>query len=233
MTSAIIVAAGKGTRMGANIDKLFLPVAGRPVVAHTWSRFDSLDFIDELVIVVRAGMEEAFDDLAREYGFKKPYRLVQGGKERQDSVWNGLEGLALQSEVVAIQDAARPCTNAELIRATIDMARATGAAVASATGFRHHQTIRQRNHHYSTPGALPALGRADPAEFSSGNHTPSAGSSARERLERHRRHGCVRIDRPTRDSGSQFRAQSKSDSPGRCSLRGVASKSSLVLREPP
>jgi 2-C-methyl-D-erythritol 4-phosphate cytidylyltransferase len=117
--------------MGADVDKLFLPVAGRPVVAHTWARFDSLEFIDELIIVVREGMEAAFEEMARQYAFTKKYRLAQGGKERQDSVWNGLECLSAGSEIVAIQDAARPCTCAALIAATIDAARRFGAAVAA------------------------------------------------------------------------------------------------------
>ena len=53
MTSAIIVAAGRGTRMGPNIDKLFLEVSGAPVVAHTWERFDEVESIDEIVLVIR------------------------------------------------------------------------------------------------------------------------------------------------------------------------------------
>src|SRR5437868_12144439 len=108
MVSCIIVAAGKGTRMGPDIDKLFLEVAGRPVVAHTWQRFNEAKSIDEIVIVVRERMQNAFQELAGEYGLKKPFRLVVGGKERQDSVWNGLEALASATEIVAIQDGARP-----------------------------------------------------------------------------------------------------------------------------
>src|ERR1044071_2616273 len=91
MTSAIIVAAGRGTRMGPNIDKLFLEVAGRPVIAHTWKKFDSAACIDEIVLVVRAGMEEAFREMAAKFHFFKPHRFAVGGAERQDSVWNGLE----------------------------------------------------------------------------------------------------------------------------------------------
>ena len=53
MTSAIIVAAGQGKRMGAGIDKLFLEIAGRPVVAHTWARFNDAACIDQIVLVVR------------------------------------------------------------------------------------------------------------------------------------------------------------------------------------
>jgi 2-C-methyl-D-erythritol 4-phosphate cytidylyltransferase len=131
MTSALIVAAGKGTRMGPAIDKLFLEVAGAPVVAHTWRRFDTARCIDEVVLVVRDGMQGAFEELAATVKPTKPFRLAPGGKERQDSVWNGLQALAPGAEIVAIQDGARPCTTAQLIGATVEAARAVGAAVAA------------------------------------------------------------------------------------------------------
>jgi 2-C-methyl-D-erythritol 4-phosphate cytidylyltransferase len=131
MTSAIIVAAGKGTRMGANVDKLWLEVAGRPVVAHTWKRFNDAPCIDEIILVVRDGMQEPFAELAAKFKFQKPFCLVAGGEERQDSVWNGLEALSAKARIVAIQDAARPCTSADLIAATIEAALETGAAAAA------------------------------------------------------------------------------------------------------
>lgn len=131
MTSAIIVAAGKGTRMGANVDKLWLEVAGRPVVAHTWASFNAAAGVDDIILVVRDGMQAEFTKLAAQFNFKKPFRLVVGGAERQDSVWNGLEALSPQTAIVAIQDAARPCTGVELIAATIAAAHEAGAAVAA------------------------------------------------------------------------------------------------------
>src|SRR6187551_447169 len=111
MTSAIIVAAGKGTRMGKNIDKLFLELAGRPVIAHTWQRFNDAVCIDEIILVVRDGMQNAFAELAAQFQFKKTFRFAIGGIQRQDSVWNGLEALSVSSEIVAIQDGARPVTS--------------------------------------------------------------------------------------------------------------------------
>ena len=131
VTSAIIVAAGKSSRMGGQTDKLFLPVAGRPLVAHTWQRFDAASCIAEIVLVVREGRQKAFADLAAACGFQKSFRLVAGGPERQYSVWNGLQNLSPGTEIVAIQDAARPCTSEGLIEATIAAARQTGAAVAA------------------------------------------------------------------------------------------------------
>jgi 2-C-methyl-D-erythritol 4-phosphate cytidylyltransferase len=131
MIAAVIVAAGQGTRMGPNVDKLFLNLNGLPVVTHTWGRFERADAIEHIVLVVREGMQPAFNELAEQLKFRKPFRLVPGGKERQDSVWNGLEALPECAEIVAIQDAARPCTTPALISATIEAARETGAAVAA------------------------------------------------------------------------------------------------------
>lgn len=131
MISAIIVAAGQGTRMGPGVDKLFLQLAGCPILAHTWRRFDQSPSIDEIILVLRDGAQPGIDDLARQHRFRKPFRLVVGGKERQDSVWNGLEALSPGADIVAIQDAARPCTSEALIAATIAAARDTGAAVAA------------------------------------------------------------------------------------------------------
>jgi 2-C-methyl-D-erythritol 4-phosphate cytidylyltransferase len=131
MTSAILVAAGKGTRMGANVDKLWLEVAGRPVIAHAWQRFNDAKCIGEIILVARDGMQKNFAELAVKFHFQKPFRIVAGGAERQDSVCNGLAALSSETEIVAIQDAARPCTSEALIAATIDAARETGAAVAA------------------------------------------------------------------------------------------------------
>src|SRR5437899_145079 len=108
MTSAIIVAAGKSARMGPNVDKLFLQLNGHPVVSHTWRTLDRAGCIDEIVLVIREGTELAFARLAENYDFKKKFLLVPGSRERQDSVWNGLEALSPEVEIVAIHDAARP-----------------------------------------------------------------------------------------------------------------------------
>jgi 2-C-methyl-D-erythritol 4-phosphate cytidylyltransferase len=131
MVTAIIVAAGKGTRMGPNVDKLFFEINNCPIVAYTWGRFESAHCIDEIILVVRDGMQKAFIELAQKQNFKKPFRIAMGGSERQDSVWNGLESLSPRTEIVAIQDAARPCTHESVIAATVEAARLTGAAVAA------------------------------------------------------------------------------------------------------
>jgi len=131
MNVALIVAAGKGTRMGPGRDKLFLDLNGRPVIAHTWKRFDDADCIDAIVLVVREGMQADFSRIGKEFSFRKPVQFAAGGAERQDSVWNGLEALPAGAEIVAIQDGARPCTPMDVIRRTLRAAREVGAAVAA------------------------------------------------------------------------------------------------------
>lgn len=117
--------------MGPGVDKLFLEVAGRPVVAHTWERFDRADCIGEVVLVVRDGMQRALEELRHHAGFRKPVRFAIGGRERQDSVWSGLQAVSPGAELVAIQDAARPCTPLSVIEETLAAAGAVGAAVAA------------------------------------------------------------------------------------------------------
>jgi 2-C-methyl-D-erythritol 4-phosphate cytidylyltransferase len=129
MNVAVLVAGGRGARMGK--DKLFLRVAGKPVIAHTWGQFDDAKPVDEIIVVVRAGTEKKFQAVAKKYEFRKKYQIVVGGAERQDSVWNGLQAAPEGTEIVLIHDAARPCVSADLIAATIRRAEETGAAVAA------------------------------------------------------------------------------------------------------
>ena len=117
--------------MGPNIDKLFLEVAGQPVVAHAWAKFDFTACVDEIVLVVRAGMEQAFREIGAKLGVKKPYRFAEGGAECQDSVWSGLQALGASSDLVAIHDGARPCVSRELIEQCVRAAKDLGGAVAA------------------------------------------------------------------------------------------------------
>lgn len=126
---AIIVAAGQGKRMGGKIDKIFLEVAGTPIIVHTWRRFEAIDDIQKIIFVIRAELENDFRALIDRYGLKKPFLLVEGGKERQDSVWNGVSALSPECEIVTIQDGARPCTPTEIIKKAMLIAQGNGAAV--------------------------------------------------------------------------------------------------------
>ena len=158
MTSAVIVAAGKGTRMGSGLDKIFLEVAGLPVVGHAWLKFDRHPEIDEIVMVIREDAREQFEQLAGQLDLAKPHTLIAGGTERQDSVMNGLAAVHAECELVAIHDGARPCTSAGIISETLAAARETGAAVAArkvtdtlklADNQNHIASNVDRTHHWT------------------------------------------------------------------------------------
>jgi 2-C-methyl-D-erythritol 4-phosphate cytidylyltransferase len=144
MNIAIIVAAGIGKRMGPNRDKLFLEAAGQPVIAHTWRQFETARRIDEIILVVRDGLQDDFTALARKCGFDKPFQIVAGGAERQDSVWNGLQAAPAATQLAAIHDGARPCVTHALIHATLDAAAEIGAAVAAC---KVTDTIKEAGEH--------------------------------------------------------------------------------------
>lgn len=129
-TSAIIVGAGKATRMGG-VDKLFINIAGNPVIAHTILKFDKCDKIDEIILVIRQDQESSYKELLSKLNLSKPCRFVSGGAARQDSVWNGIKAVSSECKIVAIHDGARPCVPIQLIEKVIESARAVGAAVAA------------------------------------------------------------------------------------------------------
>jgi len=110
-------------------DKMFLDIAGLPLVGHTWRRFDLFTEADEIILVTRDDTRPLLEDLAKRIDAQKPWQLVVGGAERQDSVWNGVNATAPESEIIAIQDGARPCTPLAAIQLAVVTAREMGAAV--------------------------------------------------------------------------------------------------------
>ncbi len=126
--SIVIVAAGLGTRMGQG-DKLFFEVAGLPLVGHTWRRFDRFVDASEVVAVARKESHSLFNQLAKNIELTKPWCLVDGGSERQDSVWNGVNKSDPSADIVAIQDGARPCSPLDVVSQAIVAADEMGAAV--------------------------------------------------------------------------------------------------------
>ena len=126
---AIVVGAGAGRRLGG-IEKAFLPVCGRPLLAHSVAVFERAAEVDAICLVLPAASLARGAALARDCGWRKVAAVVPGGRERQDSVRAGLEGLP-DCELVLVHDAARPLVTPELIRAGLRAARACGAAVAA------------------------------------------------------------------------------------------------------
>lgn len=124
--TAVIVAAGSSRRMGA--DKLFLPMAGIPVIVRTLLQFQACDSIDEIVIVTRADKLSEVADYCKRYGITKATKILQGGKERAESSAAGVFEADRHSAYIAISDGARPLVTPALITATVEAAKKYGAA---------------------------------------------------------------------------------------------------------
>lgn len=130
--AAIIVAAGRGTRMGAATPKAFLSVGGRSLFTYSLQTFAAVPGIDAIVLVVA---EEYLDRAASEADrYRRPQiriHLTPGGAERQDSVAAGIAALDDAPEVVLIHDAARPFVRGDTVRRCLDAARTGGAALVA------------------------------------------------------------------------------------------------------
>lgn len=128
MNVAIVVAAGKGTRVGGNRPKQFLELGGIPVIIHTLRQFERCREINEIVTVLPAEEADSFLSFAKEFGLQKPMRAVAGGETRAQSVTRGL-ALIGEAEIVAVHDGVRPFVTPEEIDQVVNAARASGAAI--------------------------------------------------------------------------------------------------------
>lgn len=131
MIFGVIVAAGKSERMGPDVDKAFLSLGIRPVLAYSLAAFEHCPAIDGVVLVVRKDRMEAARGLAQVYGCAKVRKIVAGGATRQASVQNGMDALGDDVDVVAIHDGARPCVTPKVIEETVRTAKRCGSGVAA------------------------------------------------------------------------------------------------------
>jgi len=128
MVSAVIVAAGKGIRMNDTVKKQYLPLAGRPVLSHTLAVFDECNLISKIFLVVS---QNDFDYCRNNIlpMLNKEIQLVAGGKERQDSVYNGLIEVGGNNGIVIIHDCVRPFANKEMLKSCVKGAKKHGACI--------------------------------------------------------------------------------------------------------
>ena len=123
MNSVVIVSAGRGSRMKADINKQFLKLKGKEVIAHTIDKFYNNKNIDEIVVVVKEDEADFFRrNIIDKYGYKN-IKIAFGGKERQDSVFNGLKAVNERCDIVLIHDGARPFVTDEIIKNSIECAK--------------------------------------------------------------------------------------------------------------
>jgi len=131
---ALVPAAGMGKRMGADINKQYLLLAGKPIVARTVQVLEDASFIDDIYIIVpEAEIPYCREHVMERYSFAKVRRLVAGGIERQHSVRNGLRALdgAGEDDVVLIHDGVRPFVSHSILKKSVETAcKYDGALVA-------------------------------------------------------------------------------------------------------
>lgn len=128
--AAILVAGGKGTRMGGTLAKQYLPIGGKPILMRTLEVFYLLDDQIELILVLSGSDFNLWENLCKSHDFLIPHRLVAGGDSRFQSVKNGLNQLSEVTELVAIHDGVRPFVDPKVILESFDVAAKSGSAIA-------------------------------------------------------------------------------------------------------
>ncbi len=131
---ALVPAAGMGKRMGAGINKQYLQLGGMPILARTLRLFEEAPFVDRIVPVIPVDeIDFCREQVVERYGFRKVEEIVAGGKERQQSVLNGLRSLegCVDDDIIVIHDGVRPFVSQHVVQRSIEVAREhDGALVA-------------------------------------------------------------------------------------------------------
>jgi 2-C-methyl-D-erythritol 4-phosphate cytidylyltransferase len=129
---ALIASAGKGSRMQSGIEKPYLTIGSKPILAHTLAALDLCQEIDEYVIIVDPGRQTDCRHLVVDrYGFTRVRKIVQGGETRQESVYQGLKSLNADTTTVVVHDAARPCVTPNLVSSSLQVCASSGAALVA------------------------------------------------------------------------------------------------------
>lgn len=126
---AIIVAGGKGLRMGGELPKQFIPIEGRPVLMRTLDTFHSYDPSIQIILVLPHDHQPYWHALCEEYAFDVPHRIADGGATRFHSVQNGLALVDEPEALVAVHDGVRPFVSHAVIEECYREAAAHGAVV--------------------------------------------------------------------------------------------------------
>ena len=141
MNYAIIVAGGKGKRMHKRINKLFLLLNKEPIIFHTLNTFQNCKNIDKIILVIRPEDKNKFQSIIKSNKFNKVEKVVDGGIERQDSVYNGIKAIdkAGNEDIILIHNAVNPFVDEATINNCISATKKYGAAVV---GFPAKDTIK-------------------------------------------------------------------------------------------
>lgn len=128
-TGVLLAAAGQGKRMQSQVNKVFLELAGQPVIKYSLDVFEKLPDIEEIIIIAHPREVSLMErDIVGHFNYRKVKGVVPGGQERQDSVWAGLKALDDGLNLVAVHDGARPLVSPEVVLRVIEAARVSDAA---------------------------------------------------------------------------------------------------------
>lgn len=131
-TVALIAAAGQGKRMGSELNKQYLPLMGKPVLAHTLQVFQEHPLIDSIIVIAtKEEMDFCQKEVVEAFGFNKVRQVVAGGQERQDSVYRGLQSLPEECDLVVVHDGARPLVTPQIITESLKEAQLSKASVVA------------------------------------------------------------------------------------------------------
>ena len=125
----IIVAGGKGLRMGGEVPKQFLPIGGKPILMHTIERFLQYDKEMQVVLVLPASQQDYWRTLCAQYNFTSPHIIANGGETRFHSVKNGLAKVSSDVSLIGVHDGVRPFVSLDTIGACYDAASEAEAAI--------------------------------------------------------------------------------------------------------
>ena len=129
---AIVPAAGRGTRMNHSLPKQYLPLGGKPIIARTFMVLENFPLIDEILPVVRNEEKEyCRREIIEKYNLTKVHQLVEGGEKRQNSVYNALEKIEADTNLVVIHDSVRPFVTEDILMEAIAQASVHKAAVVA------------------------------------------------------------------------------------------------------
>ena len=123
----IIVAGGKGTRMGAEIPKQFLSLNGKPVLMHTIEAFYDYDSTIKIILVLPEEQQDYWKELCEKFDFKIEHQIITGGEARFHSVKNGLDAIMENNVFIGIHDGVRPLVNLDVITRCFNKAAQHGA----------------------------------------------------------------------------------------------------------
>lgn len=128
---AVVVAGGKGVRMGGALPKQFMLLHGKPILMRTLEAFFNHDQRINIILVLSSSEEERWHQLCQKHDFQVPYQTAQGGDNRSESVRNGLSAIEAANGLVAIHDGVRPLVSGKIIRHAYETAEKRGNAIAT------------------------------------------------------------------------------------------------------